>query len=68
MSAPVLIGDPAAKQTAPQWRELLVQVYDRFREGFDPAELIAAKALLDGLKPSPSPSRERGPTLQKLGG
>ena len=65
MSAPVLIGDPAAKQTAPQWRELLVQVDDRFSEGFDPADLIAAKALLDALKPSPSPGGERGPTLQK---
>jgi hypothetical protein len=46
-------------------RELLVQVYDRFSEGFDPADLIAAKALLDALKPSPSPGGERGPTLQK---
>jgi predicted ATPase/TolB-like protein/Tfp pilus assembly protein PilF len=45
--------------------ELLAPIYDRFTEGFGSADLIAAKALLDALEPSPSPERERGPTSQK---
>jgi predicted ATPase/DNA-binding winged helix-turn-helix (wHTH) protein len=33
-------------------REILAAVYDRFTEGFETADLRAAKLLLDGLRPS----------------
>ena len=33
-------------------RKLLAAVYDRFTEGFETADLRAAKSLLDGLRPS----------------
>jgi predicted ATPase len=32
-------------------REILAPVYDRFTEGFETADLKAAKLLLDGLRP-----------------
>jgi predicted ATPase len=32
-------------------REILAAVYDRFTEGFETADLKAAKLLLDGLRP-----------------
>jgi predicted ATPase/DNA-binding winged helix-turn-helix (wHTH) protein len=35
-------------------RELLVPVYDRFTEGFETADLKAAKALIDNLQPCAS--------------
>ena len=45
--------------------ELLAPIYDRFTEGFGTADLIAAKALLDALQPSPSSEWERGPDTGK---
>jgi predicted ATPase len=41
-----LLRDQARSDQA---RELLAPVYDRFTEGFDTADLKAAKALLDDL-------------------
>jgi predicted ATPase len=35
-------------------REILSPVYDRFTEGFDTADLLAAKQLLDGLAAGPA--------------
>ena len=41
-------GDPTAAEDLV--RKLLGPVYRRFTEGFEPADLIAAKALLDSVR------------------
>ena len=43
-----LLGDDGRQEEA---QELLAPVYDWFTEGFDTADLIAAKALLEQLAP-----------------
>jgi predicted ATPase len=45
-----LLGDPAERQgKREEARELLGEIYDRFTEGFDTADLKEAKALLEEL-------------------